>query len=111
MPAPDTLITVQTELRPWQEHNFPGRQPWEPLLGLVEEVGELSHSYLKRHQRIRIEEDHDARIKDAVADILVYLCDFCNAEKIDLQKTLRETWEKVRQRDWQKNRTGEDKPK
>lgn len=95
-----TLAGVQAELRPWQEHNFPGSSPWEPLVGVAEEVGELSHAFLKRHQRIRLNEDHDAKIRDALGDVLIYLCDFANREGVDLDEVLAETWAHVRQRDW-----------
>lgn len=95
-----TLKTLQSELEPWQARNFPGRPSWQPLLGMMEELGELSHSFLKRAQGIRTTEDHDAGIKDAVADVVVYLADFCNAEGIDLEKEIIDTWAQVRQRDW-----------
>ena len=36
------LSDVQQQLGPWQEHNFPGREAWEPLLGIAEELGELN---------------------------------------------------------------------
>lgn len=97
------LPYYQSEIRKWTKHNFPNAQPWEPLLGLQEEVGELAHAYLKRHQGIRKNENHDLNIRDAVADIMVYLMNFCNHEGINLQEELFKTWKKVSQRDWQKN--------
>jgi NTP pyrophosphatase (non-canonical NTP hydrolase) len=72
-------------------------------VGVQEEVGELAHAFLKAHQGIRTSEDHAAAERDAVADIVVYLADFCNAREIDFQATLEETWAKVRQRDWKKD--------
>lgn len=98
----DTLKVIQSELKPWQEHNFPGRPSWQPLLGVQEEVGELSHAFLKRAQNIRGSyEDHTADIEDAVADICIFLCDFCNAENIDLAAVLLDTWrDTVAKRDW-----------
>lgn len=98
-----TLSEIQEEQKPWVTHNFPNRHSWHPLLGLQEEVGELAHHYLKREQKIRLNEDHNAGIKDSVADIVIYLLDFCSAEGIDLEKELNETWERVRQRDWKEN--------
>lgn len=94
------LSEVQTELLPWQQHNFPDSEPWEPLVGIAEEVGELSHSFLKRHQNIRMNEDHNAKIEDALGDILIYVCDFANRQGVDLDKVLAETWAAVSQRDW-----------
>ena len=98
----EPLKQIQKEMIEWVDHNFPGREPWEPLLGIQEEVGELSHSFLKRHQKIRTNEDHDAGIKDAVGDILIYLLDFCNGQGINAQDILTETWNSVKERDWQK---------
>ena len=98
------LTRLQEELAPWVEHNFPGRPAWQPLLGLAEEVGELSHHFLKREQSIRSAEDHAAEIRDAVGDIIVFLADFANAESLSLQSCLEEVWAKVRQRDWQAER-------
>lgn len=97
-----TLRELQDELLPWQQHNFPGRATWEPVMGVAEEAGELSHAFLKRHQRIR-GENHDEEIKDAIGDIIVYLADVCNAEDFDLQECLDITWAKVKKRDWRPN--------
>jgi NTP pyrophosphatase (non-canonical NTP hydrolase) len=104
-----TLRQLQAELRPWQEHNFPGRESWQPLLGIQEEVGELSHAHLKEHQRIRgTPEEHQAEAKDAVADVVVFLADYCNARGWDFQQLLEETWAEVRKRDWQADRAALD---
>lgn len=95
---------LQLEVGNWSINNF-GHQPsWRPLLGVQEEVGELSHAYLKRSQGIRKStSDWQAEMEDAVADILIYLADFCSIECISMQRVVEETWEKVRQRDWKKN--------
>ena len=62
-----------------------------PLLGIVEQVGELSHSVRKRDHGIETNES-PAEIKDAVAGIVIALCDFCNVEDIDLQNTVQKIW-------------------
>ncbi len=95
-----TLRQLQEEQRPWVKHNFPGRHPYYPLLGLMEELGELSHAHLKSLQGIRTSEDHDAAKIDAVADIVIFLADYCSGNGIDLQDALNLTWAKVKQRDW-----------
>lgn len=97
------LQQIQKELKPWVAHNFGPRPSWQPLLGVQEEVGELSHHFLKREQKIRSNENHTEEIKDAVADTMIYLMDFCNCEGIDLSSILQETWDKVKKRDWKKN--------
>lgn len=96
-----TLAELQHELQPWQEHNFPGRDAWEPLVGVMEEAGELAHAHLKKHQGIRgTAQELDIAAEDAVGDIIVYLADFCNARGFDLQYCLNAAWRQVRQRDW-----------
>jgi hypothetical protein len=72
------------------QHNFGDRPAWQTLLGVVEEVGELSHAHLKAAQGIRgtREQHHVAKI-DAVADIVIFLADYCTAEGIDLERYRR----------------------
>lgn len=52
------LDEIQEEQRLWSRDNFGMSPTWQPILGVVEEVGELSHAYLKRSQNIRINESH-----------------------------------------------------
>ena len=100
------LSDLQAEVRPWAEHNFPDAQPHWPLLGAVEEIGELSHSMLKSLQGIRgTLEEHEAAMKDAVADCIIFFAHFANLLEFDLGDVVFETWEKVRQRDWKRNPT------
>jgi len=98
---------IQAENKEWAWRNFGGSDvaaPWQPLLGAVEELGELAHAYLKRHQGIRLDENHTDAIKDAVGDIVIYLMDFCNREEIDLIECVETAWNEVKQRDWSKHR-------
>ena len=94
---------LQEEQAPWVLHNFGKRPSYWPLLGAVEELGELAHAFLKREQGIRTTENHTANIEDAVADIIIYLADFCQSENIDLQATVERVWSEVKQRDWKKD--------
>ena len=96
----DVLNRIQTEQPAWTKHNFGDRPAWMPLVGAVEELGELSHAFLKRAQNIRMEEDHDADIKDALADTIIYLCDFASSQGIALSQEVSKTWDTVRLRDW-----------
>lgn len=101
---PLTFRDLQEEQREWVAHNFPGRESWNPLLGIGEEVGELMHAHLKGHQGIRgTVEEHRAKGRDAVGDILIYLADYCSAMGFDLQQCVEETWAKVKRRDWRAN--------
>jgi NTP pyrophosphatase (non-canonical NTP hydrolase) len=102
-----TFRQLQNEQQAWANHNFPdtGGDSWQPFLGVVEEVGELSHALLKRKQGIRgTEWEHQLEIWDSVGDIVIYLADFCKREKIDFQDCVEETWQRVQKRDWQKDK-------
>lgn len=94
------LRKLQDEQRPWVKHNFGDRPSWMPLLGIMEELGELAHAHLKQAQGIRTSEDHEAMAKDAVADIVIFLADYCSSRGFDLEALVTETWAQVRQRDW-----------
>ena len=98
------LKLIQQQNKKWADKNFGVDRPaWQPLLGAVEEIGELSHAYLKRAQGIRIQENHMENMKDAVGDTIIYLCDFCNVMGFDIHEIVKETWDQVKQRDWHQN--------
>lgn len=97
------LSKLQVEVAKWQSANFGEPDGSDMLLGVMEEVGELCHAHLKDKQKIRTNEDHFAKKKDAVGDITIYLLNYCSAEGIDFEKNLIEIWDKVKQRDWKKN--------
>lgn len=99
-----TLRRLQEEHAPWAERNFGARPSYQPLLGAVEEIGELAHAHLKAEQGIRGSEDeHREEKKDAVGDVVVFLADYCNLEGFDLQAVVEETWGRVKERDWKSN--------
>lgn len=97
------LSAMQDEVGKWADHNFaPG--PLDPYMGIVEEVGELSHALLKRKQGIRGmgEEEAQEAVEDALADMIIFALDFSYRNNIDLDDAVARTWAKVRQRDWVK---------
>jgi len=97
-----TFKQLQDEQRPWVEHNFPGREAVDPLLGAVEELGELAHAQLKMRLGIRgTEAEHKEHAADSVADVIIFLSDYCTAMGFDLQSIMEKTWADVKQRDWQ----------
>lgn len=68
----------------WVAHNFPGdameTRAHQSSVGVIEELGELAHSWLKEEQAIRgTPEEHQAAGKDAVGDLIVYLLGVMNA--------------------------------
>jgi NTP pyrophosphatase (non-canonical NTP hydrolase) len=84
------------------ELNFPRQRDYQPLLGIMEEVGELAHAHLKNEQGIRRMDPDLAYVKkvDAVGDIIIYLCSYCTASGIDLASAVEKTWAEVEKRDW-----------
>lgn len=73
----DVLRTTQQELKPWSLHNFGEREPWQPLMGAFEEASELTNFYSPANYNVE-------EIKDAVADITIYLCDYCTVLGLDI---------------------------
>jgi len=123
-PIPLDLRRFQAEVDKWASYNFGADRPSDQrILGVVEEGGELmeallgsllagglmkafgrlSHAELKSQQGIRTNEDRRALVEDAVADIDVYLADFCTVMGIDRQAVLEKTWSRVKARDWKKD--------
>ncbi len=48
-----TYAEIQAEVRVWSQRNFQNAVPEHSWLGMLEELGELSHAILKRQQGIR----------------------------------------------------------
>ena len=97
------LNEIQKETKEWTDYNFPNTPSYRPLLGVVEEVGELCHAHLKNEQGIRgTPEQWEAAKKDAVGDILVYLLDYCSRENLNIEECLELAWSEVKVRDWVK---------
>ena len=63
---------IQEEHLKWRQHNFPGQETWMPLMGLVEELGELR------------EANDGKEVVDAIGDCCIYLADYCNGMGYDL---------------------------
>ena len=106
------LRALQSDHKKWLAHNFPNQQPHEPLLGIVEEVGELSHAHLKYKQGIRglTKSEYQRQAMDAIGDLVIYLASYCNSNDLNLEYCVFATWDKVKHRDWvaDPQRGGED---
>jgi len=101
------LQELQADHKAWADRNFPNREPLMPVLGVVEEVGELCHALLKGWQGIRgTKEQHEAGAKDAVGDIVIFLLDVCSQRGWSFAEIVAETWAEVRKRDWTKKGAG-----
>lgn len=65
---------ITKERKAWVDKNFPPDNPDHSKLGMIEEMGELVHHYLKMQQGIRgTDEEHLAEMKDAVGDLVIYM--------------------------------------
>ena len=101
------LKQLQREHREWLAHNVPNQLPHAALLGVQEEVGELSHAHLKMEQGIRGDkEKHTADKKDAIGDIVIFLSSYCNTNGFDLEECVEDAWAHVKKRDWIKDPEG-----
>lgn len=100
------LNQYQQEVHEWATRNFGSNPSYHhPLMGVVEEIGELHHALLKQEQGIRgTWQENEVKAKDAVGDLMVYLFNLCQLRGWSLSEILNETWEQVRLRDWTKNK-------
>lgn len=68
--------TIQAEQKEWSVNNFGEmKHSYRPLLGIIEELGELNTA---------IEACRRDEALDAVGDIFIYMCDFCNHKGWDV---------------------------
>lgn len=81
-----TYEQLQKEQAEWSLRNF-GPHPVEhPLLGMIEELGELAHAHLKGLQGIRhTPEEILAMKKDACADLMIFLADYFTCRNRSMQ--------------------------
>lgn len=95
------LIALQRKHAEWAIRNFGERDPVDAFFGVTEELGELARAMLKKKQGIRGNSpEHDAKARDAVGDILLFLLDYCTARGWSFNDIVLETWRIVRERDW-----------
>ncbi len=77
-PQPRNECELIRAVGKWSIKNFEHRRA--PELGIVEEIGEATHCVLKQIQGIRGFDNKEFFLKefgDALADIIIYLCDWC----------------------------------
>jgi len=91
---------LQEEAGAWQAENFDNPKAYQPLLGVIEEVGELAHAHLKAEQGMRKGEDYQAKTIDAIGDIIIYLTHYCTLNGVSLQEAVYRTWQEVKTRNW-----------
>lgn len=98
------LYELQREHKEWQQREFPDQEPFDAVLGVVEEVGELAHSVLKAKQGIRgTELEHKAKEMDSIGDIVIFLASHCNVRGLDLNECVMMAWAQVKERRWNRD--------
>ncbi len=70
------LNTLQQEVADWAARNFPSAKPHLPLLGIVEELGEL------------YEARDAAQMKDAIGDVTVFAAHYCALNGLSLAEAI-----------------------
>jgi NTP pyrophosphatase (non-canonical NTP hydrolase) len=98
----EAFVVWQGLHRAWLQHNFPkqaaGENRHHGILGAMEELGELSHAFLKLEQGIRGATNDD--VADAVADVIIFLLSFCCSMNIDFRDAIQKAGAEVYARDW-----------
>ena len=95
------LSVLQQEHDLWVERNFPAHSLEDALFGMVEEVGEMVHHYLKMKQGIRGDQEyHQREILDGMADLIIFGASVPSFLGADYGDVVSFTWNKVKHRDW-----------
>jgi NTP pyrophosphatase (non-canonical NTP hydrolase) len=96
-----SLNGLQAEIAAWRTKNFPDSGAIEQYMGIIEELGELSHELLKDRQGIR--DASEEKAMDAMGDMLIFAMNFCSCMGWSFEEILYGTWEGVvNKRDWVK---------
>lgn len=87
------LLVSQWSTETFGPHHGTG---YRNLLGLSEEVGELCHAHLKGEQGIRHTPQEIERLKkDAVGDILIFLCNYCDSQGFNIRDCAAQAWGEI----------------
>jgi NTP pyrophosphatase (non-canonical NTP hydrolase) len=96
----DDVAETQQAIYEWSLEQFGDQDPENPLIGAQEELGEVARIVLKGKQGIRQEELAEEDLEMEVADVVIYLMDFCARNDVDLAEGLHRARSKVLDRDF-----------
>lgn len=89
------IDVIQRALKNWEDKTFdkvrPDLKRLQLTLGVCEEAGELAHAILKLSQGIRRDENHDAKAKDAIGDVWIFMANLCSHYGWSIEEILRHT--------------------
>ncbi len=88
-----TLHEIYVDYLLWARDHSPHLSRPQAIVKLMEEVGELCHG---SHR------SDDEEMKDAVVDIFIVLLKVAGTLGMDFESAVKDTWEKVRARDYVK---------
>jgi NTP pyrophosphatase (non-canonical NTP hydrolase) len=98
---PKTITDYQKELREFdQDIDRPKDYTSMLILGIVEEVGEMSRAYLAKKGRKPINKraQLDETYKQELGDIILAIMKMANIKKIDLEKQIQYSLRKIKKR-------------
>ena len=107
------ITKYQQKLKTWQKEHFGDTPPEWLVVGMMEELGEMSHTMLKFDQGIREHREQSTekfktQLADDFGDIVVYGMQVLSYYGIDAEEAMKTTFEHVLKRDWNSHRnTGE----
>jgi len=96
---------AQAEIGAWSREQFGDQDSVNPLIGAQEELGEVAQITLKRRQGIREDEFTNEDLEIEVADVIIYLMDFCERNDVSMSNGLEQAQRKVLGRDFDSNIT------
>ncbi|EGQ44328.1 MAG: MazG nucleotide pyrophosphohydrolase [Candidatus Nanosalina sp. J07AB43] len=97
----EDIAETQEAIYEWSLEQFGDQDPENPLIGAQEELGEVSRIVLKEKQSIRQDEEFaEEDLEVEVADVVIYLLDFCARNDVSLSEGLHEARTKVLDRDF-----------
>lgn len=94
------VAQTQAEIGAWSREQFGDQDSVNPLIGAQEELGEVAQITLKRRQGIREDEFTNQDLEIEVADVIIYLMDFCERNNVSMAHGLEEAQRKVLGRDF-----------
>ena len=73
----EVLATLQAEAATWTKRNFPNQPAYHPLLGVVEEIGEMLEA---KHA------GNEAGVRDAFADVIIFVSNLCTHHDLSIAR-------------------------
>lgn len=83
----DVVKDLQPKVAQWSLENFGDQTYRNPLEGIGEEIGELFEALYTNSTEFTV-----AMADDAMADIMIFMMDFCSRYRINLGALLKEKW-------------------